>query len=327
MIYNRAGAQYTCCGVTYTIGGRVYANNESIYEGLYGVIREIRTGEDMETDNDTPDFYCDFIPPVVSDERKIIENRFTRFWRTEKRLEDLDLEMVIMDPYMLVVLDPPKNAQSLEIFLVREDWAIDDDYGTSTQIVADYHMAQFHFNNLIFQEMIDGCIQKWKHRKDLETDTHKDFYECWLHDEYYENHYKVTIERAELSLPGLLFQSFGKACLDQSHLEDFVSQVEQWDEVACLTEDQFHKFTSNRNIPKRIETHLSKNDGYWERYWKSVSECAHSLLRVFLLQISKPECYVPVKDNSYPLCEGKGMKSCEDCYVYKDYDKGNGRIN
>ena len=176
MIYNRAGAQYTCCGVTYTIGGRVYANNESIYEGLYGVIREIRTGEDMETDNDTPDFYCDFIPPVVSDERKIIENRFTRFWRTEKRLEDLDLEMVIMDPYMLVVLDPPKNAQSLEIFLVREDWAIDDDYGTSTQIVADYHMAQFHFNNLIFQEMIDGCIQKWKHRKDLETDTHKDFY-------------------------------------------------------------------------------------------------------------------------------------------------------
>ena len=270
MIYNRSGAQYTCCGVTYTIGGRVYANNESIYEGLYGVIREIRTGEDMETDNDTPDFYCDFIPPVVSDERKVIENRFTRCWRTEKRLEDLDLEMVIMDPYMLVVLDPPKNAQSLEIFLVREDWAIDDDYGTSTQIVADYHMAKFHFNNLVFQEMIDGCIQKWANRQDLETDTRKDFYECWLHDEYYENHYKVTIERTELTLPALLLQRFGS-------------------------------------------------------YWESVSECAHSLLREFLLQISKPECYVPEKDNAYPLCEGNGTESCEDCCVYKDYDKGNGQ--
>ena len=270
MIYNRSGAQFDYRDITYTIGGKVYAIDESVYAGLYGVIREIRTGEDLETDHDTPDIYCEFMPPVLPDEIKAFETHFAHLYGTEKRLDDVGIDMVIMAPDMLVVLDPQKDAQSLEIFLVREDWAIDDDYGTSTQIVADYHMAKFHFNNLVFQEMIDGCIQKWANRQDLETDTRKDFYECWLHDEYYENHYKVTIERTELTLPALLLQRFGS-------------------------------------------------------YWESVSECAHSLLREFLLQISKPECYVPEKDNVYPLSEGNGTDSCGDCCVYKDYDKGNGQ--
>lgn len=325
MIIDRIGAQYEYEGITYTIGGKVYANGESDFEGLFGIITEIRDGDDRETENDTLDIYCKFMPPVLPDEIKAIEERFSRLYRTEKHMDDIGIDMVIMAPEMLVLLDAPKDAQTLEIFLVREDWAIDDDFGTSTQIVADYHLAKFHFNNLIFQEMVDGCIQKWKHRKDLETDTRKDFYECWLHDEYYENHYKVTIERAELSLPGLLFRQFGKAYLDQGRLEDFVSQIEQWDEIACLTDDQFQKFISNPNIPERIESHLSKNDDYWESYWESVSECAHSLLREFLQQISKPECYVPEQNNAYPLCEGNGSEDCEDCCVYKDYDKGNGQ--
>lgn len=171
MIYNRSGAQFVYQGITYTIGGKVYANNESVYEGLYGVIREIRTDDDLETDHDTPDIYCDFMPPILPDDIKMIEDRFSSFWGTEKAIDELDLDMVIMVPDMLSVLDPLAAAPKLEIFLVREDWAIDDDYGTSTQIVADYHLAKFHFNNLIFQEMLDGCIQKWAHRKDLEIPT------------------------------------------------------------------------------------------------------------------------------------------------------------
>ena len=47
MIYNRSGAQFEYRDITYTIGGKVYANDESVYAGLYGVIREIRTGEDL----------------------------------------------------------------------------------------------------------------------------------------------------------------------------------------------------------------------------------------------------------------------------------------
>lgn len=44
MFMNRVGAQFQCEGVTYTIGGKVCANDASDYEGLYGTITEIRDG-------------------------------------------------------------------------------------------------------------------------------------------------------------------------------------------------------------------------------------------------------------------------------------------
>ena len=49
MFMNRVGAQFQCEGVTYTIGGKVCANDASDYEGLYGTITEIRDGDDRET--------------------------------------------------------------------------------------------------------------------------------------------------------------------------------------------------------------------------------------------------------------------------------------
>lgn len=324
MIYNRSGAQFTYAGITYTVGGKVYANNESVYEGLYGIITEIRTSEDQETDNDTPDIYCEFMPPVLPEEIAALETHFTKLYGVEKHIDDLGLDMVIMAPDMLVLLDPPKDAQKLELFLIREDWAIDDDYGTSTQIVADYHIAKFQFNNLIIQEQIDGCIHKWRQRKDMETETRKDFYECWLHDEYFENHYKVTIERAELYLSDLLFQRFGKAYLDHSRRNDLAAQIEDWEELEDLTEDEYLKFISDPGIPEKIQTHLSKNDSYWESYWESVSECAFQMLREYRKQIGKADCFTPEPNNLYPLCIGNGSKECLKCCKFKDMQSEGG---
>ena len=34
----------------------------------------------------------------------------------------------------------------------------------------------------------------------------------------------------------------------------------------------------------------------------------------------KPPCYLPEKDNPYPLCEGRGMKACAHCCLWEDYD-------
>ena len=48
----------------FTVGGRVMANDASEYAGLCGTVAEIRSGADRETENDTPDIYCDFEPPA-----------------------------------------------------------------------------------------------------------------------------------------------------------------------------------------------------------------------------------------------------------------------
>ena len=34
----------------------------------------------------------------------------------------------------------------------------------------------------------------------------------------------------------------------------------------------------------------------------------------------KPPCYLPEKDNPYPLCEGRGMKACAHCCLWENYD-------
>lgn len=43
----------------------------------------------------------------------------------------------------------------------------------------------------------------------------------------------------------------------------------------------------------------------------------------------KPPCYLPEKDNPYPLCEGRGMKACAHCCLWEDYDpeEDGGRVN
>jgi hypothetical protein len=64
MILQENGARFCVAGKIFAVGGRVMANKESEYEGLFGTITEIRSGADRETENDTPDIYCDFEPPA-----------------------------------------------------------------------------------------------------------------------------------------------------------------------------------------------------------------------------------------------------------------------
>lgn len=84
MIINRPGATFTYEDVVYTIGEKVFANGTSDYHGLVGHIYEIRDGEDKETENDGPDFYCSFDAPVSPDDIKRFEQYFSDLYGTKK---------------------------------------------------------------------------------------------------------------------------------------------------------------------------------------------------------------------------------------------------
>ena len=75
MIINKDGMRYTYNGTTYTIGAVVVATEESEYQGLYGLITEIRDDVDRETENDTPDIYCCFEPPLFQEEIRELERQ------------------------------------------------------------------------------------------------------------------------------------------------------------------------------------------------------------------------------------------------------------
>lgn len=101
MLINRTGESYVYETTTYTIGEKIYANENSDWEGLFGFITEIRTDEDRETENETPDIYCSFEPPVLPEDIVELEKRFSVLYGEPKKLEDISLDEVIMAPEMI----------------------------------------------------------------------------------------------------------------------------------------------------------------------------------------------------------------------------------
>ena len=122
MLYEKKGDRYTAEGKTFTVGGNVFANKNSVYAGLFGTVTEIRTGADRETDNDTPDICCAFIPPESSDMVSDMEQRFSGLYRSPKKIGDLALDCVIMAPSMLEPIpDEVPDAKRKLYFLSRTE--------------------------------------------------------------------------------------------------------------------------------------------------------------------------------------------------------------
>lgn len=118
MVINKIGTAYQYKGMTYTIGQRVYANGQSDWEGLLGVIMEIRTDEDKETENETPDFYCSFDAPVLPADVKELEERFSNLYQEPKKMEDISLDEVIMAPEMVESLESWTERKKKTVWVV-----------------------------------------------------------------------------------------------------------------------------------------------------------------------------------------------------------------
>ncbi len=88
-------------GKTFSIGGKVWANEASDYAGLIGHVTEIRTGDDKETENEGPEICCCFDVPEREAVVRKIEARFSELYQMPKRIEDLALDNVVMAPEML----------------------------------------------------------------------------------------------------------------------------------------------------------------------------------------------------------------------------------
>lgn len=321
MILNRTGAEFEYEGVTYTIGGAIVGTAESEYAGLYGRINAIHDGEDKETENETPDIYCEFDPPVMPHEVKALEDTFSDLYHQPKTIADIVLDMVIMAPEMIRPLDDLRSMRKrVNVFLVMEDWAVNGEHGNDCEAFSDYDDAKRVMTNRIREELEDGSVPSWRESSIFAENSSMDFYEAYLDGEYMENHYKIMIIRQPLMMSSMYIREVGGVYKAQCQTEDFISQIEQWDEVAALSDAQYQRLITNPMIPECIERHLGRNDHYWEAYWESVSEAAHGLVR----QASKqPDCFTPEAENPYPLCIGSGKSECDDCCLYM-HMKGEG---
>lgn len=281
MILDLVGASFYHEGVTYTVGSQVVATEESDYEGLFGTITEIRTGDDRETENDTPDIYCEFMPPVVPHEIEALQDRFSRLYGGPKTVEDIALDMVIMAPEMIRVMDPP-NSHNLTIYIVKEEWTLNGDSSYCRRFAADYDHAKLLFDETIRKDMDDGCISQWIGSVDLEQESAKDHFKCWLRDAYFENHYEVSITEETLPLCAEVFQMIGKSYVHSQFRAQLVEQIECWEEIGGLTEAQFAELIAQPYVPEMIQKSLEQHGYLEEAYWEAFSEAAFKIVQRYI---------------------------------------------
>lgn len=208
MIINQEGMRYTYNGMTYTVGAAVMATEASEYRGLFGTITEIRDGSDRETENDTPDIYCCFEPPLFPKEIQELEQRFSELYRMPKKLNEIALDMVIMAPEMVRVISPdPKECKACELYLLTTHCTTNLDSSSFTELYADYDAGRFALLQSVREEQQDGCVKDWADRDALEEEYCTDFYEAWHRDEYSEKHFTASIEKLSLTLPQRIIEA------------------------------------------------------------------------------------------------------------------------
>lgn len=281
MIINRIGAQFTYEGVTYTIGDKIFSNDISDFRGLFGYIKEIRTGDDRETDNDTPDFHCYFYPPFEPEAIAELESRFSALYRSPKKLEDIALDEVIMAPDMIQVVTSANSTHMITAFRVEESWVIKGEAGSEVTPALDELQAKQRMAELIHNESTEGCILEWCDDPQFEAEITPTFYECWLRDEYCENRYQVKITPIHICVSDELFESLGRRYVDGILRKHFAEQIECWEELEGLTDARIAEMIADPNVPARIKKQLEGNGYLIESYWESVSEASFDLVKQY----------------------------------------------
>ena len=281
MILRKINKPFKYDGQTYYIGEEIVALNNSEYSGLFGRIVEIRDGADKVTDNKTPDIYCEFDLPLCPKDIEELEKRFSDLYKAPKKLDDITLDSVIMAPDMIKSLTKKTDGRKITIYSLEEDWAYDDDYGHTTEIFLDYMLAKKRLCEKIKNEKEDGSVERWLDDNELIEDYGNDYYEAYLDGYYSSSHYLVNITSHNASVNDSVVSDIANAYINNSRVEDFVSQIEQWDEVEKLTDKQYNAMITDKDLPDRIRTALSKNDTYWEAYWQSISELAFRMVEEY----------------------------------------------
>jgi len=279
MIINSPGAEFIYDGASYKIGDRIIGTSESEYEGLFGSIFEIRDGEDKETENETPEIYCSFEEPILPHQIKKLEEIFSELYQEPKKLEDIPLDFVIMAPDMVCVILPDPKHLTQTIYSVQEEWADRGEYGSSVSqaYTSEESALQFLIKQLR-EEMEEGLVSCMRGDKKFVEESYDDSYECFINEDYYENHYRIFIT----SQPIIVTPEFVREMAEIYHLsmfaEDFESMLAQEEDI---TPDEAEWLMAQSDTIGMIGTSLKKNDSFWECYWNILRNTAEQKLEEY----------------------------------------------
>lgn len=279
MILNKEGKHLWINDVKYAVGDKVIATNESEYEGLIGKIIEIRDGSDMETDNDGPDIYCCFEEPVMAVNKEKLKKRFSELWQQPMEIENINLDQAIMAPDMIKPLNALRyNKDRRTLYILVEDAAVDGNESVNIDAFTDYEEAKRHLEIKLNNEIENGMLLTPVDSREFDVDETEDSYEIYRKGRYCEWHYSVCIKKYETDLSDDFIADIGSLYVNHIFAEDFVAQIEDWEEFADFSEEEYESFINNPEIPNRIREELRNDESFMSDYICAVSEIAHKIV-------------------------------------------------
>lgn len=294
MIINRTGAGFVYDGTMYKIGEPVIGTKESAYEGLYGIITEIRDGEDKNAETKTPDFYCTFRPPVLPCEIKALEARFSSLYAQPKTLPDIAMD-AIMAPSMVMPLEGVEECgYSPKLYVLLEDWSVNGNHNVETEIYSDLNAAKHSLYQKVADKQESGCVRVWRGEEGFTEKSTPDSYNAYPSGDYTENHYAISIVSQNLHATHSFVRETADAHEASCQLEDFAEWVEEnldWgslaslNEVKSLTDEQYKQMVHDSRFPQWFQKALGRSDNYWDAYWATMSDVAPRFIRMYLDEI------------------------------------------
>lgn len=123
MFLNIREAYFDYKGNRYVVGEPIRVKGGNMYEGLIGIICEIRTDEDKKTDILGPEIYCDLVKPIFQEELLALQKRCQSFGFSVANLDRENFQGVLLTPEMLVFLDEEEKLYYREwstVYYVQE---------------------------------------------------------------------------------------------------------------------------------------------------------------------------------------------------------------
>ena len=242
---------------------------------MIGIIKEIRTDADMETDNPEPEIYCDFYEPVLQADKERLQKEFDS--------EYYALDGIIMAPSMIVPIreghcDGKENFG--KIYLLQEDWSYDGDgQEVNSMAFTSIESAFMFLRYRLYQEAEDGSISSYQNNEAMQVDEGNDWYEIYLEGFYNDDHYNIRIIEIPLVMSESYYESLKGRIKSLIYKDDLIEQICDWEETAELSESQYNAVINDETLLKRMTDKLLDEDEYWESYYRVLSEVGFDLIR------------------------------------------------
>ena len=197
------GEAFEYDGNTYVVGDKVIANKNSIYEGLIGTICEMHIGADTETDNKTPDIYCQFQHPIMAVNKEKARKRLSEAYKKDVSFDDVGTDRVVMSPDMIIPISELCNYDNTKkIYILIEDTAIDENSSVSAEVFSDLNIARTQMELKLIKKFEDGMLNGKELDNNYIFEETEDSYECYRASCYCEWHYSLKHVEQDVNMGG-----------------------------------------------------------------------------------------------------------------------------